>query len=95
MKRFLADALLVWLVLSLVSYVYKANPKPDVNERIEEFENEIAQHEAVTQKVETSRLNAIREIPAARMAQAGSEFVVNVMDTGIDIVSQLVHGFMQ
>lgn len=95
MKRFLADALLVWLVISLMSYVYERKPQADVNERITEFEDEIARHESLTQKVETSRLNPIRENQAARMAQAGSEFVVNVMDKGIDIVAQLVHGFMQ
>ncbi len=95
MKRFLADALLVWLVISLMTYINEDDPQPDVNERITEFEDEIARHEAVTQKVDTSRLNPIHENHAARMAQAGSEFVVNVMDKGVDIVSQLIHGFMQ
>lgn len=95
MKRFVADALLVWLVLALVSYINEAEPQPDMDERISEFEDEIARHEAVTQKVETTRLNPIRENHAARMAQAGSEFVVDVMDKGVDIFSQLIHGFMQ
>ena len=45
MKRFLADALLVWLVISLMTYINEDDPQPDVNERITEFEDEIARHE--------------------------------------------------
>ena len=70
MKRFLADALLVWLVISLMTYINEDDPQPDVNERITEFEDEIARHEVVTQKVDTTRLNPIHENHAARMAQA-------------------------
>lgn len=95
MKRFVADALLAWMVLALASYIMEQEPKPVIEERISEFEEDIARHETVKQQVETSRLNPIRENHAARMAQTGSEFVVDVMDTGIGIIAQFIDGFMQ
>ena len=95
MKRFVADALLAWMVLALASYIMEQEPKPAIEERISAFEEDIARHETVRQQVETSRLNPIHENHAARMAQTGSEFVVDVMDTGIGIIAQFIDGFMQ
>jgi len=95
MKRFLADVLLIWMLVSLASYITNASPKQELDEKITEFEDEVARHEPIRQKVETSHLNNIEENTASKMAEAGSDFIIDVMHTGMDLVSQFFHGFMQ
>lgn len=95
MKRFLTDALLIWMIVTLVVYIHDAGEKPPLEDKITEFEEDVAQHKQVEQKVETSRLNPIEENAASRMAAAGSDFVIDVMDKGMSLLSQLVNGFMQ
>lgn len=93
MRRFLVDALLVLLLVSLASYINEPQAKKEISEKITEFEDEVARHDPLTQKVETSRLNEIHENPAARMAETGSNLVINVMEGSMQIVSELFHGF--
>ncbi|MCI8541278.1 MAG: hypothetical protein HFE68_00495 [Erysipelotrichaceae bacterium] len=95
MKRFLTDALLIWLLVTLVSYLHDADEKPQLDEKISEFEEDVARHRPIEQKVESSRLNPIEENAASRMAAAGSDFVVDVMDKGMSLLSQFVYGLMQ
>lgn len=95
MKRFLVDAIFVWLIISLMMYITEPKQKTNIDDKINEFEDEIARHEHVQQKVEGTRLNDIDENAASRLAQAGSDFVISVMDTGIHVVSSFVQGFMK
>lgn len=93
MKRFLVDALFVWLIISLMMYISEPKQTMSIDDKINEFEEEIARHEHAGQKVEGTRLNDIDENTASRLAQAGSDFVINVMDTSIDVLARFVQGF--
>lgn len=93
MKRFVVDALFVWLIISLMMYISEPKQPTSIDDKISEFEDEIARHEHVRQKVEGTRLNDIDENAAARLAQAGSDFVISVMDSGINVLSRFVQGF--
>lgn len=93
MRRFVVDALLVLMLVSLASYINEPQAKEDLTNKIIEFEDEVAKHDPITQKVETSRLNEIHENNAAKMAEAGSDLVIGVMEGGMEIVSEMFHGF--
>ncbi len=95
MKRLITDALLIWMIVTLVTYIHDAGDTPKLDDKITEFEEDVARHVPIEQKVETSRLNPIEENAASRMAAAGSDFVIDVMDKGMSLLSQLVNGFMQ
>jgi len=95
MKRFLIDALFVWLLLSLLMYMSSNQESERIDDKINEFEDEIARHERIVQKVETTRLNDIDENAASRLAQVGSDFVIDIMDSGITLLSDLIYGFMK
>lgn len=95
MRRFLVDALLVLLLVSLASYINEPQEKDSIEHQIDQFEDEVAQHMPMHQKVETSRLNDIEENTAARLAQEGSGLIIDVMEKSLDLVSELVHGFCE
>lgn len=92
MKRFLVDAFLVLMLVSLCSYLSEPQPDITLDEKIAEFEDEVARHDGIKQKVEDSHLNNIHENHAAELAKAGSDFVIDVMDKGMHIVSEFVFG---
>ena len=93
MKRFLVDALFVWLIISLMMYINEPKENTTIDDKISEFEEEIARHERARQKVEGTRLNDIDENAASRLAKSGSDFVISVMYSGIEVVSRFVQGF--
>ncbi|NBJ64150.1 hypothetical protein D5266_02975 [bacterium c-19] len=93
MKRFVVDALFVWLIISLMMYITEPKQSTGINDKINEFEDEVARHEYVQQKVKGTRLNDIDENTAARLAQAGSDFVISVMDSGVNVLSRFVQSF--
>lgn len=93
MKRFLVDALFVWLIISLMMYINEPKENITIDDKINEFEEEIARHEYVQQKVEGTRLNDIDENTASRLAQAGSDFIISIMDSGVNVVSRFIQGF--
>lgn len=95
MRRFLVDALLVLLLVSLASYINEPKEKESLEHQIDQFEDEVAQHAPLHQKVETTRLNDIEENAAAKLAQEGSGLIIDVMEKSLDLVSELVHGFCE
>ena len=95
MKRFLTDAFLVLLLVSLLSYMSEPKAKSDINSKIESFEDTVAQRKPVHQMVDDTYLNSINENGASRLAKAGSDTIINIMETSIDVVSELFQGFMK
>lgn len=95
MRRFLVDALLVLLLVTLATYISEPKTQEDLNHQISQFEDEVARHEPLTQKVESSRLNDIDENTAAKIAGSSSDFVITVMEKSVDVLAELVRGFMK
>lgn len=94
MKRFLVDALLVLLFVSIASYISEPKEKENMSEKIKVFEQQIAEQKPIEQMVENTYLNEIYENGASRLANAGSNLVIDIMDTSIHVVSELVQGFI-
>lgn len=95
MRRFLADALLVLMLVSLATYITEPKKDLEIDQKIAEFEDDVARHEMVQQKVKDTRLNEIHENGAARLALSGSEAVIDLMHGSMDVLSQLFMGFQQ
>lgn len=95
MRRFLADALLVLMLVSLATYITEPKEKKEIDQKIAEFEDDVARHDRVEQKVEDTRLNEIHENGAARLAQSSSEAVIDLMHGSMDVLSQFFMGFQR
>lgn len=95
MKRFLADMLLVLLLVSLGSYIMEPKQEQSLTNKVDVFEHTIAQHQPIEQMVDDQYLKNIHENKAARLAKAGSDAVISIMDTSLSLLSELFQGFMQ
>lgn len=95
MRRFLVDALLVVLLVSLATYIQEPNTKEDIDEKIASFEQDVAQHKPADPKVEVTYLNEIEENKAAKFAKASSDIVIDVMDTSLTLVEEFFNGFFR
>lgn len=92
MRRFIADALLVLILVSLASYIQEPKTKENIDDKIASFEQDVAQHKQAAPMVEPTYLNEIEENRAAQFAKAASDVVIDVMDTSMSLVQELVHG---
>ena len=87
MKRFLADAILILILVGLGGYVQKQDEKvPSIEAEVEAFEDTIAQHKRITPKNTKVHL---QDKEASRMAKYGSAFVVDTLHGGVEVLSSL------
>lgn len=92
MKRFLADAVLILLLVSIGNYIKDqdtARPQISMQQKVDEFEDEIAQDHLIKQQVETTSLNEIRENKASSFAKMSSEFVISTIHTSVTAFSNI------
>ena len=88
MKRFLADAILILILVGLGGYVQKQDEKvPSIE--VEAFEDTIAQHKRITPKNTKVHLQDKEDNKASRMAKYGSAFVVDTLHGGVEVLSSL------
>lgn len=92
MKRFLADACLILILVSIGNYIKDqddTHTQIHMQEKVDEFEDEIAQQHLAKQQVETTSLNEIKENKASSFAKASSEFVVDTIHTSVSAFSDI------
>lgn len=91
MKRFLADAVLILILVGLGGYVRKQDSRQatSLNHEVEDFENAVAQHKPLSSKTAKVTLGDTQDNGASRMAKAGSTFIVNTMHGTVEMVSAL------
>ena len=95
MKRFLADAILVLLLVSIGNYIKDQETTHDsatMEQKVEAFEDEIAQHHTTIQQVETTELNEIKENKASAFAKSSSEFVIDTIHASVTAFSNIIDG---
>lgn len=95
MRRFIADAILIIVLVAIGNYITNDDSQKDrseVEKNIAEFEDEIANHQNVTPKSEPVHLNEIDENTAAKLARGASDFIVDIADGSAVILSQLFSG---
>ena len=90
MKRFLADAILILILVGLGGYVQKQDEKVhSIEAEVEAFEDTIAQHKRITPKNTKVHLQDKEDNKASRMAKYGSAFVVDTLHGGVEVLSSL------
>lgn len=92
MKRFLADAALIFVLVSIGNYVKDQDHTQSnvtIEQKVSNFEEDIAQKHPVKQQVETGSLNEIRENKASALAKSTSEFVVDAIHSSVTAVSNI------
>lgn len=92
MKRFLADAALLLILVSIGSYVKNMDQQSfsyTVQQKVNEFEDEIAQQHPAKKQVEASGLNEIKENRASEFAKNSSEFVIDGIRSSVGVVSDI------
>lgn len=92
MKRFLADAFLIIMLVSVGTYINqkeKIDIHEEVNNKVEQFEEELATHKVTKPKSEPVVLGNVEDNSATRLARNGSEFVVGAIHGTVGIFSEL------
>lgn len=90
MKRFLADAILICILVSIGSYISHADPadtRAHIEQQVTDFEDEIAQKEVVKPKTEPVALNDIEDNGASKFAKKSSEIVIDTVKGTVGLFS--------
>lgn len=98
MKRFLADAILLCMLVSIGSYMYHAEPEDQqfvVEQQVNEFEEEVAQSQIVESKQEVVSLKDIEENRASRLAKTSSDVVISTVDGCVNVISQIFQALIK
>ncbi len=98
MKRFIADALLLCMLVSVGSYIYHEEPADQhsiVEQQVEEFEGEVAQEQIVKSKQDTVVLKDIEENRASRFAKTSSEAVILTVNGCVNVVSEIFQALIK
>lgn len=92
MKRFLADALLICILVSIGSYINQldySDTRKRIEQQVADFEDEVANHRIIEPKNEPVALNDIEENGAGKLAKQSSEFVVGAIEGTVDVFSTI------
>lgn len=90
LKRFIVDAMLICILVSIGAYVTKSDPTKErvfIEQEVSDFEDEIAQNHVVKPKHEPVSLNDIEDNQASKLAKKSSEFVVGTVKGTLNFFS--------
>lgn len=90
MKRFLADAILICILVSIGSYMSHMDPqdtRAQLEQQVSDFEDEVAQKQVLKPKNEPVSLNDIEDNGASKFAKKSSEVVVGTVKGTVTLVS--------
>ena len=91
MKRFLADAILICILVSIGSYINQQGSDDTrnlVQEQVESFESDVAQNRVV------KALKDIEENRASQLAKSSSEAIVSTMKGCVQMFSDVFDGLL-
>lgn len=97
MKRFLADAILICILVSIGSYlVHKedSGTQQTLQKEVEQFEEDIALQKDINVDRQSETLNDIEDNRAAKMAKKSSEFVIGAMKGTVKAFSDIFEGIL-
>lgn len=98
MKRLAADFILIIILVSIGSYINQQDTgsiQENFKTNVTQFEDEIAQHQKVEAKQTPSSLNDIEENAASRLAQSGSNVVIDMMHGTVGMLSEIFNSLIQ
>ena len=97
MKRFLADAVLILILVSIGSYIVQkedSSTQDSVQKQVEQFEEDVALQKNLKTEKTSAGLNDIEDNRAGKLAQRSSELVVGVIRTTVETFSDIFHGIL-
>ncbi|MEG0737516.1 hypothetical protein [Amedibacillus sp. YH-ame10] len=97
MKRFLADALLICLLVSIGSYMLHKDDSPtqdDLKKQVDQFEDDIALQKEINTQRNSGTLNDIEDNAAGKLAKKSSEFVVDAIKGTVVTFSEVFDGII-
>lgn len=92
MKRFLADAILVFILISIGSYMLEKDERSEYTRLESEknrFEENIEKEKNLQIQQRKVVLNDIEENKAGQLAKTSSELVIDVMEGGVKLFSAI------
>lgn len=98
MKRFLADAILICVLVSIGSYIVHkedATSQEDVQYQMDHFEDRIAQNKHLDVNKQSAALNDIEDNKAGMLAKKSSAFVVDAIKGTVEVFSGIFDGVMK
>lgn len=97
MKRFLADAILICILVSIGSYINQQGSDDTrnlVQEQVESFESDVAQNRVVKAQNDPVALKDIEENCASQLAKSSSEAIVSTMKGCVQMFSDVFDGLL-
>lgn len=98
MKRFLADAFLIFILVSIGSYVIHredSSTQEKLEKQTEQFEEDVTLHKDIKTDKEIVSLNDIEDNTAGRLAKRSSEFVVGTIQGTVEAFSTIFEGIIK
>ncbi|MDE6475315.1 MAG: hypothetical protein K2L08_00455 [Erysipelotrichaceae bacterium] len=95
MKRLLVDIIFIFILIYLGTHISKQDSNhmdQTIEDKITNFEDMVAQKKEIESQIEARSLNEIHENSASKMAKGASEFIVDVIDTSMQIISEIYKG---
>lgn len=97
MKRFIADVILILILVSIGSYISHkddSSVQQSMEEKRVRFEENIAQEKEIVTTKEIVSLNDIEDNRAGQMAKQSSEFVVGAIHGTVKTVATIFEGIL-
>lgn len=98
MKRFLADAILICILVSIGSYINQNeldDTRKIVQQQVEDFESDVAQNHIVEAPNDPVALKEIEDNRASRLAKSSSEVIVSTMKGCVQMFSEVFDGLLK
>ena len=87
MKRFILDACLILIVVSIGSTLNQQQPESTIQQRIDEFNRQIEQEEVIEPPVHRASMYQIQENAAGQLGANISEMVIRVVDGSVRMIA--------
>lgn len=88
MKRFILDIFLILIVVSVGSTLNQQKPVSTIEQKMEEFNQQVQQQEIVGQNPQDrSTMYQIHENPAGRLGENVSDLVINMVEGSVRMIA--------
>lgn len=88
MKRFILDIFLILIVVSVGSTLNQQKPVSTIEQKMEEFNQQVQQQEIVGQNPQDrSAMYQIHENPAGRLGENVSDLVINMVEGSVRMIA--------
>ncbi|MEG0823917.1 MAG: hypothetical protein RR929_03175 [Erysipelotrichaceae bacterium] len=94
MKRFIADAILILIIISIAFNGYNSE-ETTLEHKQKAFEESISKNEPIDKQIETKQLNNIEDNLAVRLANAASEAIIDITSSSLGVIVNVVEDVLR